>query len=283
MSYKIKSCPICGAGELKKLNTEEHDGIIFNVYKCLACDASLSEYEKYQKILAKEQAKKVEEIQETADEPISEPVKEAVESTATEIYKNAIKNTVAIFASADGGSKVGTGMFVSSKGYFVTNAHIVMDFDEDRNVVGISDDIFGECGADGYKFDAEFVYANPENDLALLKIDLDEDVETVVLSNKETTPGEPVYAIGNNRGDGLCIVEGIVSDIHRKVGNVDYVLISAPVTHGSSGCPVFNKMGELIGVVKGSRTDERLMNYVIPVETVKAFLEEAKEKEEIDF
>ena len=199
MSYKIKSGPICGAGELKKLNTEEHDGIIFNVYQCLACDASLSEYEKYQKILAKEQAKKVEEIQETADESISEPVKEAVESTATEIYKNAIKNTVAIFASADGGSKVGTGMFVSSKGYFVTNAHIVMDFDEDRNVVGISDDIFGECGADGYKFDAEFVYANPENDLALLKIDLDEDVETVVLSNKETTPGEPVYAIGNNK------------------------------------------------------------------------------------
>lgn len=283
MLYEIKSCPICGAGELKKLNIEEHDGLVFNVYQCVACDARLSEYEKYQKILAKEQAKKVEEVQEVIEEPTSEPIKESTESTATEIYKKAIKNTVAIFASADEGSKVGTGMFVSSKGYFVTNAHVVMDFDEDRNVVGISDDIFGECGANGYKFDAEFVYANPENDLALLKIDLDEDVETVVFSNKDTTPGEPVYAIGNNRGDGLCIVEGIVSDIHRKVGNVDYVLISAPVTQGSSGCPVFDKNGELIGVVKGSRTDERLMNYVIPVETVKAFLEEAKEKEEIDF
>ena len=283
MSYELKTCSVCGATELKRVSTEQHDGQAFGMYKCPSCDAELSAYDKYLKELKKAQAKKVEEIQEIADEPISEPVKEAVESTATEIYKNAIKNTVAIFASADGGSKVGTGMFVSSKGYFVTNAHVVMDFDEDRNVVGISDDIFGECGADGYKFDAEFVYANPENDLALLKIDLDGDVETVVLSNKETTPGEPVYAIGNNRGDGLCIVKGIVSDIHRKVGNVDYVLISAPVTHGSSGCPVFNKMGELIGVVKGSRTDERLMNYVIPVETVKAFLEEAKGKEEIDF
>lgn len=282
MSYKIETCSVCGAGELKKFNVEEHDGIIFNVYKCLACDASLSEYEKYQKILEKEQAKKVEEVQEVVDEPINESVKETVESTATEIYKNAIKNTVAIFASSEDGSKVGTGMFVSSKGYFVTNAHVIMDFDEDRNVVGISDDIFGECGADGYKFDAEFVYANPENDLALLKIDIDEDVETVVFSDKETIPGEHVYAIGNNRGDGLCIVEGIVSDIHRKVGGVEYILISAPVTQGSSGGPVFNARGELIGVVKGSRTDERLMNYIIPVETVKAFLEEVKQKEEIE-
>ncbi len=282
MSYEIKSCPICGAGELKKLNTEEHDGLVFKVCQCVACDARLSEYEKYQKILAKEQAKKVEEVQEAIEEPKSEPIKESTESTATEIYKKAIKNTVAIFASADGGSKVGTGMFVSSKGYFVTNAHVVMDFDEDRNVVGISDDIFGECGADGYKFDAEFVYANPENDLALLKIDLDENVETVVFSDKETTPGEPVYAIGNNRGDGLCIVEGIVSDIHRKVGGVEYILISAPVTQGSSGGPVFNARGELMGIVKGSRKDERLMNYIIPIETVKVFLEEVKQKEEIE-
>lgn len=282
MDFKIRTCPICGASNLKKIGAEEKDGIVFNIFQCVACDARISEYERYQKLLAKEQTKKVEEVHEVADENISEPVKETVESTATEIYKNAIKKTVAIFASAEEGSKVGTGMFVSSKGYFVTNAHVVMDFDEYRKIIGISDDIFGECGADGYKFNAEFVYANIENDLALLKIDLDEEVEPVMLSDKGTTPGEPVYAIGNNRGDGLCIVEGIVSDVHRKVRNEDYVLISAPVTHGSSGCPVFNKKGELIGVVKGSRTDERLMNYVIPVETVKVFLEEVKIKEGID-
>lgn len=282
MLYKIEACHICGAGELKKLNVEEHDGLVFNVYQCAACDARLSEYEKYQKILAKEQAKRVEETQEVIEEPTSKPIKESAESTATEIYKKAIKNTVAIFASADEGLKVGTGMFVSSKGYFVTNAHVVMDLDEDRNVVGISDDIFGECGANGYKFDAEFIYANPENDLALLKIDIDEDVEAVTFSDAETMPGEPVYAIGNNRGDGLCIVEGIVSDIHRKVGGVEYILISAPVTQGSSGGPVFNARGELMGIVKGSRRDERLMNYIIPVETVKSFLEEVKQKEEIE-
>ena len=122
MSYELKNCSVCGATELKRVSTEQHDGQAFGMYKCPSCDAELSAYDKYLKELKKAQAKKVEEVQEVVYEPISEPVKEAVESTATEIYKNSIKSTVAIFASSDGGSKVGTGMFVSSKGYFVTNA-----------------------------------------------------------------------------------------------------------------------------------------------------------------
>ncbi len=266
MAYELITCLVCGAKEIKKEGAEEKDGQVFGLYRCLACDAKLSAYEKYQKSVHKQ-----------VDENKTVGGGESVAST---IYKNTVNKTVALFASVENGSKVGTGILISEKGYLITNAHVVMDFDKDKSILAVSDEIYGEIGENGYKFIAELIYANPDLDLAILKADCEMVAETVVFSKKETIPGEPIYAIGNNRGDGLCIVEGIVSDIHRKVGGVEYILISAPVTQGSSGGPVFNKEGELIGVVKGSRTDERLMNYVIPTRTVLAFLNEAREKEE---
>ncbi len=266
MAYELNSCSVCGAKEIKKEGTEEKDKQVFGLYRCLACDAKLSAYEKYQKSV-NNQVDKGKTVG-------------GGESIACTIYKNAVNKTVALFASVENGSKVGTGILISEKGYLITNAHVVMDFDKDKSILAVSDEIYGAIGENGYKFVAELIYANPDLDLAILKADCEMAVETVVFFKKETIPGEPVYAIGNNRGDGLCIVEGIVSDIHRKVGGVEYILISAPVTQGSSGGPVFNKEGELIGVVKGSRSDERLMNYVIPTKTVLAFLDEAREKEE---
>ena len=60
-------------------------------------------------------------------------------------------------------------------------------------------------------------------------------------------------------------------------------MISAPVTHGNSGGPVFDVEGKLVGIVQSGRTDVSAMNYVIPIKTIIDFLQEAKDKEEIEF
>ena len=88
--------------------------------------------------------------------------------------------------------------------------------------------------------------------------------------------------MGNARGQGICILEGIVSDNHRVVDGFDHIMISAAITNGNSGGPVYDGRGELIGVVVSGYNDTPSMNYVIPVHTIKRFLKDAKSNGIID-
>jgi len=180
-------------------------------------------------------------------------------------------------------SAQGTGTVVSENGYFITNAHVVAELEKNRRaVVNFCDNVFGQTDKN-YRFVADLIYIDPSCDLALLKTDPDSSWKPVEFCYTEAFPGEDVYAIGNSKGEGLCIVEGIVSDIHRSIGGRDHIMISAPVTQGNSGGPVFNSEGKFIGIVKGGHTDVSAMNYVIPVKTIIDFLQEAKDKEDCDF
>lgn len=289
MSYEITTCPICGAGNLKQTGVEEKDGQIFPKYKCPSCDAELSSYDKYQKALKKAQMQSAVESKEEKsvkeEVPVSEPTQRtAYVNVAADVYKKAIKSTIALAATIDEGSKVGTGTLVSKNGYFITNAHVVTEIsDNHKNIVDLCDDVYGAGGEHNFRFNADFVYANPELDLALLKTEPDESLVPAIFKTEEVCHGEAVYAIGNSKGEGLCIVEGIVSDVHRSIGGKDYIMVTAPVTHGNSGGPVFNAEGKLIGVVKGGRSDSSAMNYVIPIKTIIEFLQEAKDMEDCDF
>lgn len=59
-------------------------------------------------------------------------------------------------------------------------------------------------------------------------------------------------------------------------------MFSAPIVHGNSGGPVFNGNGEVIGIAKLVREDALAMNYAILVSAVNAFIEQAKDKEEVE-
>ena len=84
--------------------------------------------------------------------------------------------------------------------------------------------------------------------------------------------------IGNGKGEGLSIVDGIISDTRREISGRSLIMISAPVTMGYSGGPVLNSVGEFIGMVTGGREDATAMNYAIPSLTIQKFLSEAKKK-----
>lgn len=284
MSYELKTCPVCGAGELKKTGVEEKDGQMFGLYKCPSCDASLSAYDKYLKLLKAAQAsnlKTVDQQKTTSTEPTN---RTAIVNVAADVYQKAIGSTLALIAKMGDGAMSGTGTMVSEKGYFIANAHVVTELAQNRKaILKFSEEIYGQSGEHNYRFVADLIYANPAIDLALLKTDPNKELVPVTFSNQEAFPGEAVYAIGNSKGEGLCIVEGIVSDVHRKIGAIDAIMISAPVTHGNSGGPVFDAEGKLIGIVQSGRNDVSAMNYVIPIKTVLDFLQEAKDKEDCDF
>lgn len=205
-------------------------------------------------------------------------------NVAASVYKKAINGTVSVIALGKGVQRNGTGTMVSQSGYLLTNAHVVMSLSSDhKTVLDESQTIHIKSGKAATHVSAELIYADPTIDLALLKTKENSLLQPVTMELREPDPGEDVYAIGNSKGEGLCIVEGIVSDTHRVVSGNEYVMISAPVTNGNSGGPVFNSVGNLIGIVQSGRSDVSAMNYAIPVDVIQGFLVKAKREKGCQF
>lgn len=125
-------------------------------------------------------------------------------------------------------------------------------------------------------FKAEPIYSDPLMDLALLYCSDAVGAKPLVISRCEVKTGEKICVIGNGKGEGLSVVDGIISDTQRKIGHRSLMMISAPVTMGYSGGPVFNSSGDFIGVVTGGREDAMAINYAIPSATIRKFLSDAK-------
>lgn len=284
MFYELDCCYLCGA-EPEMKGTEERDGHVFALYTCPCCNSSLSAYKKYQK--KQKSAEVSRPVVNAGDGGSAAPVeanRTAVANVAADVYKKAIGSTLLLVAKKGDTGATGTGTMISDKGYFITNAHVVTTLDKTRKkIISISEAVIGESGRKDYRFDADLVYADPTVDLALLKTDPDSRLVPVTFSSEDAFPGEAVYAIGNSKGEGLCIVEGIVSDVNRRVRSMDMIMISAPVTNGNSGGPVFDADGRLVGIVQSGHTDIATMNYVIPMKTIVKFLKDAQEKEDCDF
>lgn len=87
----------------------------------------------------------------------------------------------------------------------------------------------------------------------VLPISSDTSVDTVGVRDSDgAKPGENVYAIGNFLGDGISVVSGIVAvEAEENDNGMHSMRIDAPVTHGNSGGGLFDKNGELLGIVYG--------------------------------
>lgn len=103
-----------------------------------------------------------------------------------------------------------------------------------------------------------------EGDLALLAIEMPLDrVRTIELASALPDEGEPIFVIGNPLKLEGSITDGIVSAV-REVPNVGRIIqISAPISHGNSGSPVFNFQGEVLGVVTVKVTNGQNINLAI--------------------
>lgn len=233
------SCPICG-GSVIKLSGK--------AYRCNCCDSVFSPNEEKMRIRS------------TAD-----------------IYKSSIESVLEINGITDGEELCGTGVIISPRGYVITNYHIVgKGLPEENGVKNFCDMIVAGRRPQEMLFRAEPIYIDPLADLALLYCKETTGTKPLALSRREVKTGEKICVIGNGKGEGLGIVDGIISDTQRKIGRRSLMMISAPVTMGYSGGPVFNSSGEFIGIVTGGREDAMAMNYAIPSETILKLLSDAK-------
>jgi len=134
----------------------------------------------------------------------------------------------------------GSGFFISSDGYAVTNNHVV----DDAKSVQVTTD-------DGTIYTAKVIGTDPKTDLALIKVDGKNDFPYVKFAEQAPRIGDWVVAVGNPFGLGGTVTAGIVSARGRDIGAGpydDYIQIDAPINKGNSGGPAFNIDGDVIGV-----------------------------------
>ncbi|HEX7029717.1 MAG TPA: trypsin-like peptidase domain-containing protein [Gammaproteobacteria bacterium] len=136
---------------------------------------------------------------------------------------------------------LGSGVIVGEEGYILTNHHVIRD----ANSVQVA-------LADGRIAPAAVVGADPDTDLALLKIELANLPVITMGRSDEIRVGDVVLAIGNPFGVGQTVTQGIVSATGRNyLGHAtfeNFIQTDAEINPGNSGGALVNARGEMIGV-----------------------------------
>ncbi|HVJ22485.1 MAG TPA: trypsin-like peptidase domain-containing protein [Burkholderiales bacterium] len=141
---------------------------------------------------------------------------------------------------------LGTGVVIVADGTVLTNHHVVAGASRVRVLF-----------AEGLESEATIVAARPENDLAVLKVQtLPDDLAVATMgSARDLVPGDPVFAIGFPFGIGPSVSAGVVSGLRREYrpeggqSLSELIQFDAAVNPGSSGGPLLNSAGEVVGIV----------------------------------
>jgi serine protease Do len=167
----------------------------------------------------------------------------------------------------------GSGFFISSDGYAVTNNHVV----EGADKVEVTTDA-------GKTYTAKVIGTDSRTDLALIKVEGGSGFPFARLSEGKARIGDWVLAVGNPFGLGGTVTAGIVSASGRDIGNGpydDFIQIDAPVNKGNSGGPAFNMQGEVAGVntaIYSPSGGSVGIAFSIPAATVKSVIAQLKDK-----
>src|SRR2546430_1063955 len=186
--------------------------------------------------------------------------------TAQEVAKKAFGSTVLLVLEDANGKPIslGSGFFIRN-GIIASNLHVVQGASRGyAKIVGqkIKYDIEGIAGIDSGR------------DLVLLKIPA-ANTSSLSLGNSDVAEvGEPVFAIGNPQGLEGTFSQGIISSI-REVGSDKLLQITAPISPGSSGGPVLNSKGEVIGVSVATFRGGQNLNFAIPANYLTVLLSHA--------
>jgi len=179
------------------------------------------------------------------------------------VARKAFASTVLLVMEDGEGRPVslGSGFFVKD-GIIATNVHVA------------------EGAARGYakivgqptKYEIKgVVAADPTRDLLLLQIAYGKSPLLMLGNSDSLEVGETIYAVGNPQGLEGTFSQGIVSSV-RQLGAEKLLQITAPISPGSSGGPVLNARGEVVGVSVATYKGGQNLNFAIPVNALRTLL-----------
>jgi tetratricopeptide (TPR) repeat protein len=177
------------------------------------------------------------------------------------IIKKVQPSVVSILIVNNGGkvSGQGSGFFVNAGGDIITSRHVL----EGASRASI-------ITSDGKEFPVQKVIAeDPDGDLIQVSVGLDgERVQPLQISPAIPQAGERVIVIGTPLGLEKTVSDGIVSAVRDIPGFGRIIQVTAPISPGSSGSPVVNMKGEVIGVTTFFVIAGQNLNFAIPVERI---------------
>ncbi len=166
---------------------------------------------------------------------------------------------------------LGSGFIINKEGYIITNHHVIEDASE--IVVTLSN-------SETRQYEAEVIGSDAKTDIALIKIESDEDLPVVALGDSDSLRvGEWVIAIGNPFGLGGTVTAGIVSQKGRVIGAGpydDFIQTDASINPGNSGGPLFNLKGEVVGINTAIIAGGSGIGFAVPVDMAKQILPDLK-------
>jgi S1-C subfamily serine protease len=167
----------------------------------------------------------------------------------------------------------GTGFALTSNGYIVTNYHVI-EGASNIKVKGIN-------GSFSTSYNAKVIVTDKNNDLAIIKIEDNLHYNNFkipyTIKSIPTAVGENVFVLGYplraSMGDEIKLTNGIISSKTGFQGDITSYQISAPIQPGNSGGPLFDKFGNLIGVINAKHIGAENVSYAIKVSYLKNLID----------
>jgi Do/DeqQ family serine protease len=165
------------------------------------------------------------------------------------------------FESRQQYTSLGSGVIIDGKkGLILTNAHVI-------NKTGTVKVVL----QDEREFEARIVGADPDSDLAVLRIDSEQRLPSIKMgSSDDLMIGETVIAIGNPFGFSHTVTTGVISALNRSIRGDDrvyhdFIQIDASINPGNSGGPLLNINGDLIGINTAIYAKAQGIGFAIPI------------------
>lgn len=216
------------------------------------------------------------------------------ESVATKVVEKSSLSVVTVSANKDVldtlsldtknvEKDIGTGFIVSSDGLIVTNKHVVADTSAKYKVIIGKDETV----------EVKNIYRDPINDLAILKVDKTGLTPVEMGDSGELKVGQTVIAIGTALGEfRSTVTKGVISGLSRGITASgdgvttekldDVIQTDAAINPGNSGGPLFNSVGQVIGVNVATSQNGQSIGFALPINLVKSSIDNFRKTGEFD-
>jgi S1-C subfamily serine protease len=177
--------------------------------------------------------------------------------SAVTIYQTAAPSVVAITVE----NGLGSGFIVSADGMIVTNFHVISQ--TRTATVQLAE-------GDSYD-DVQVLDVDKRKDIGVIKIKAVDLPFLKLGSSTNLEVGEVVYSLGTPNGYQTTLSQGLISGVRVRTG-FDVFQFTAPISGGSSGGPLLNARGEVIGITTESAPDGQNLNFAVPIDYVRGML-----------
>jgi S1-C subfamily serine protease len=236
-------------------------------------------------------------VEEPAPAPTTvEPAARALGGfSAARVFAERSPGVVTVFSFFGGAGSQGSGFVVGRDGTILTNAHVITNAGETSGAVRPASSVSVEF-ADGDRVPATVVGWDVFDDVGVLRIDPAAHALAPLPLGRSASVvvGQPVAAIGSPLGNADSLAVGVVSGVRRSIAALtapsfqltDAIQTDAPIAHGSSGGPLLDAQGRVVGINAQIRSDSggsAGIGFAVPIDAARRSLRAIESSGHVDY